>query len=190
MRRIFRPPVGRPRPPYPPPPPRPVPPQPRPPYNPPYHPVPPPRPPYTPPPPPEMIICDHGGQPYVVNINAATMQNQNFRTTLWTGNNLQCTLMTILPGESVGLEVHPHTDQFLRVEGGQGLVQMGPSKNNLSFRQTAFEDSAIFVPAGAWHNLTNIGHTPIKLYSIYAPPQHPFGTVHPTKAIAELEEGH
>lgn len=137
-----------------------------------------------------MIIRDNGALPYVANINTATLQNQNFRTTLWTGQNLQCTLMSILPGEDVGLEMHPNTDQFLRVESGQCLVQMGNARNNLTFRQTAFDDSAIFIPAGTWHNITNIGHTPIKLYSIYAPPNHPYGTVHPTKAIAELQEGH
>jgi len=104
-----------------------------------------------------MILRDHGPQPYVVNINAATMQNRNFRTALWTGRNLQLTVMLIPPGESIGLEVHPHTDQFLRLEGGQGLVQMGPDRNHLPFRQMAFEDSAIFVPAGTWHNLTKLG---------------------------------
>lgn len=143
-----------------------------------------------PPLPPEMILRDYGPQPYVVNINAATMQNHNFRTALWTGRNMQLTVMLIPPGESIGLEVHPHTDQFLRLEGGQGLVQMGPDRNHLPFRQMAFEDSAIFVPAGTWHNLTNVGHEPIRLYTIYAPPEHKHGTVHHTKAIAEMEEGH
>jgi mannose-6-phosphate isomerase-like protein (cupin superfamily) len=140
--------------------------------------------------PPEAILRDHGPQPYVVNINDVTMQNNNFRTALWTGTHLQLTLMCIPPGESIGLEVHPYTDQFLRLESGQGLVQMGPSRDHLPLRQTVFADSAVFVPAGVWHNMTNIGREPIRLYSIYAPPNHPYGTVHPTKAIAEREEGH
>jgi len=93
--------------------------------------------------------------------------------------------MTIRPGEDIGLEIHPDTDQFLRIEEGQGIVQMGPSKRNLTFRQPVFADTAVFVPAGTWHNITNIGSGPLKLYSIYAPPHHRHGTVHPTKAIAE-----
>jgi mannose-6-phosphate isomerase-like protein (cupin superfamily) len=67
---------------------------------------------------------------------------------------------------------------------------MGNSREHLPFRQPVFEDSAVFVPAGMWHNITNIGNTPLKLYSVYAPPNHPHGTVHPTKAIAEREESH
>jgi len=94
--------------------------------------------------------------------------------------------MTIPPGGEIGLELHPDTDQFLRIEEGQGIVQMGATRNNLNFRQTVFEDFAIFVPAGTWHNLTNIGRTPLKLYSIYAPPHHPPGTVHATKAISDM----
>jgi len=94
--------------------------------------------------------------------------------------------MTIPPGGDIGLEVHPGTDQFLRIEQGQGIVQMGRDRNRLNFRQTVFNDFAIFVPAGTWHNLTNIGNTPLRLYSIYAPPHHPPGTIHATKAIADM----
>jgi len=98
---------------------------------------------------------------------------------------MQLTLMTIRPGEDIGLEIHAKDDQFLCIVEGQGIVQMGPSRNNLTFRQPAFPNTAIFIPAGTWHNVTNIGHTPMRLYSIYAPPHHPHGTVHHTKAIAE-----
>ena len=133
---------------------------------------------------------DYGPDPFVVDIEKATLNNENFRTALWTGKHLQLTLMTIPVNESIGLEVHPHVDQFLRLEEGQGVVQMGSSQNNLYFTQPAFENSAIFIPAGTWHNLTNTGNKPIKLYSIYAPPNHPFGTIHQTKEIAEAEEGH
>ena len=101
---------------------------------------------------------------------------------------MQLTLMSIPVGESIGLEAHPHVDQFLRIEDGQGLVQMGSTRDNLTFRQPAFDDSAIFIPAGTWHNLTNTGNKPLKLYSIYAPPNHPWGTIHQTKAIAEAAE--
>jgi len=138
------------------------------------------------PPHPPSGNVDHGRRPYVVDINRATLGNLNYRTTLWTGKHLQLTLMSIPPGESIGLEIHPDTDQFLRIEQGQGIVQMGATRNNLNFRQTVFEDFAVFVPAGSWHNITNIGNTPLKLYSIYAPPHHPPGTIHGTKAIAEM----
>ena len=131
---------------------------------------------------------DFGGIPFVVNINEITLQNNMFRTALWTGNHLQLTLMSLKPGEEIGLEMHPNVDQFLRIEQGQGFVQMGKSKNQLNFRRTVFDDFAIFIPAGTWHNLTNKSNIPLRLYSIYAPPNHPFSTVHPTKAFAEIQE--
>lgn len=79
-------------------------------------------------------------------------------------------------------------DQFLRIEQGQGITQMGRGRDNLSFKRNVEDDSAIFIPAGTWHNLTNTGNIPLRLYSIYAPPNHPFGTVHPTKADAMAAE--
>ena len=136
----------------------------------------------------QYILSDHGPTPFVVDIHKATMNNDTFRTALWTGVHLQLTLMNIPVGEDIGLEVHPHVDQFLRIEDGQGLVQMGNSQENLYFCQPAYDDSAIFIPAGMWHNVTNTGNTPLKLYSIYAPPNHAWGTIHQTKAIAEADE--
>lgn len=132
-----------------------------------------------------LRLFDHGNKPFVVNIHQAAKQNKNFRTTLWTGDYLQVTLMNIGAGEDVGLEVHEDDDQFLRIEEGQGLVQMGDRKEHLTFVKFVKENDAIFVPAGTWHNLTNTGNTPLKLYSIYAPPNHPFNTVHQTKADEE-----
>ncbi len=96
--------------------------------------------------------------------------------------------MSINVGEDIGLEVHPTTDQFIRIEDGQGLVQMGPSRDRLDYQTMAYDGYAIMVPAGTWHNVTNTGNRPLKVYVIYAPPQHPFGTVHPTKAIAMASE--
>lgn len=98
--------------------------------------------------------------------------------------------MSLHVGEDIGLEVHPDTDQFLRIEEGEGIVQMGKTRNNLTFERKVSKNDAIFVPAGYWHNLTNTGHKPLKLYTIYAPPEHPFGTVHRTKAEAMAEEHH
>jgi len=128
---------------------------------------------------------DYGPMPFVIDINKATLANDTYRTALWTGKNLQLTLMSINPNEDIGLEVHPDTDQFLRIEEGQGIVQMGNSRNNLCYQQNVYGDYAVIVPAGTWHNIINTGKTPMKIYSVYAPPHHPFGTVHQTKAVAE-----
>ena len=131
------------------------------------------------------ILKDHGREPFVININQAAKHNNTYRDTIWTGNHLQVTLMSINVGEDIGLEIHPNVDQFLRIEEGQGIVQMGKSKESLNFVKNVGNDYAIMVPSGTWHNVTNTGNTPLKLYSIYAPPNHPFGTVHRTKADAE-----
>lgn len=131
---------------------------------------------------------DYGARPFVLNIEEATVENDAFRVAKWTGNNLQMTLMSIEPGDDIGLEVHDDHDQFLRIEAGIGLVQMGASEDALEFEENAEADFAIFVPAGYWHNVTNTGDTPLKLYSIYAPSEHPHGTVHETKAEADAAE--
>ncbi|APH20620.1 cupin domain-containing protein [Clostridium botulinum] len=136
-------------------------------------------------------LKDYGPQPFVVNINEATKRNDTFRTALWTGTHLQVTLMSINVGDDIGLEMHPNVDQFIRIEEGQGLVKMGSNKDRLNFRAKAYDDFAIMIPAGTWHNIINTGNKPLKAYSIYAPPQHPHGTVHVTKADAEAaEESH
>ena len=136
---------------------------------------------------PNHMVKDQGPNPFVTNIHHETKENDTFRTALWTGKHLQLTLMSLQPGEDIGLEVHPHTDQFLRIEQGVGVTQMGNSRGNLTFQQYVGPGSAIFIPAGTWHNVTNTGPMEMKLYSIYAPPNHPFGTVHRTKADAEKE---
>lgn len=134
-------------------------------------------------------VEDYGPRPFVINIEEATERNKNYRTAIWTGDHLQVTLMSIQVGEDIGLEVHPNVDQFLRIEEGEGLVQMGDKKDHLNFQEKVHEDDAIIVPAGTWHNVTNTGRKPLKLYTIYAPPNHPHGTVQATKAIAMAEEG-
>lgn len=136
-------------------------------------------------------IKDYGPLPFVININEVTKKNNNFRTALWTGCHLQVTLMSIKVGGEIGLEIHPYLDQFIRIEQGEGLVMMGDSKDCMKFQEKVCDDDAFVIPAGKWHNLVNTGRVPIKLYSIYAPPQHPHGTVHRTKADAEAaEENH
>jgi len=130
---------------------------------------------------------DNGPNPYVVNIEELTLQNENFRTAAWTGTNLQMTLMTIQPGDDIGLEVHEDHDQFLRIEQGSATVHMGPTETELK-DCAAEDDFAIFVPAGVWHNVVNTGTEALKLYSIYSPPEHTHGTIHETKAIADAAE--
>ena len=135
-------------------------------------------------------LSDHGPAPFVTDIEQATLTNENYRTALWTGAHLQMTVMNIEPRGEIGLEVHPDRDQFLRVESGRGRVQMGPSSDDLSFDREVSDDWVVLVPAGMWHNVTNIGEQPLKLYSLYAPAEHPHGTVHRTRAEAEAAEHH
>lgn len=135
-------------------------------------------------------LKDSGPRPYVVDIEEATVKNQNFRTALWSGGNLQLTLMSIPVGGEIGLEAHSELDQFLRIEQGRGLVQMGQSIDALDFEEQIGDNWVVLVPAGMWHNITNVGDTPLKIYSIYAPPEHPHGTIHATKAESDAAEGH
>lgn len=136
----------------------------------------------------QIQLKDYGPEPFVININEAAKQNSTYRTAIWTGKHLQVTLMSINVGDDIGLEVHPNVDQFLRIEEGQGIVKMGKNKRNLDFKAKVCDDFAIMVPAGTWHDVINTGNKPLKLYSIYAPPQHPRNTVHVTKADAEAAE--
>ena len=133
-------------------------------------------------------IQDYGCEPFIFNIHHATCMNENFRTTLWTGCNLQLTLMSIPVRGDIGVEMHADVDQFIRIESGRAKVYMGTCRNDL--REVACVDGnyAIFIPAGTWHNIVNVGDCPLKLYSLYAPPHHPFGTVHSTKKDAEQGE--
>lgn len=133
-------------------------------------------------------FSDYGPSPLVFNIEEATERNRNYRTALWTGDYLQLTLMSIRPGGDIGLEIHPDVDQFLRVEEGRGLVRMGYERDRMIFQEEVREDFAILIPAGTWHNVINTGREPLKMYSIYAPPQHPRGTIHETKEDAMAEE--
>jgi len=133
-------------------------------------------------------LIDYGPDPIALNITEATSQNDTFRTVLWTGNNLQLTLMSLNPGEDIGLEIHPDVDQFVRIEEGEGVVRMGENKDLLDFDADVYDDFIFVIPAGKWHNLYNTGDKKLKLYSIYAPPDHPHGTVHKTKADSETAE--
>lgn len=135
-----------------------------------------------------LELKDYGPEPLVIDIHEATMENKHFRTALWTGKHLQLTLMSIEVGGEIGLEMHPNVDQFLRIESGRAIVKMGDSKEKLDFVKHVEDDSIILVPAGKWHNVINQGDKPLKVYSLYAPPNHPRGTIHHT--MEEAEENH
>ena len=127
---------------------------------------------------------------WVGDIEQATVENETFRTVLWTGDHSQLTVMSIPAGEDIGKEVHPDHDQFLRIEQGSARVELGPSEDEVELTQDVGADWAIVVPAGVWHNVINTGEGDLKLYSIYSPAEHPPNTVHATKADAEAAEQH
>lgn len=129
-------------------------------------------------------VTDYGPRPIVFNIEELTKMNDNFRTTVWTGTYLQLTFMSLDPGEEIGQEIHRNLDQFIRIEEGQGVVLMGHRRDGMPYQEEIYDDTAIIIPAGTWHNLINTGKRPLKLYSIYAPPQHPKGTIHRTRQEA------
>ena len=133
-------------------------------------------------------IRDYGCELFIFNINHATNMNENFRATLWTGRDMQLTLMSIPVRGDIGVEMHDDVDQFIRVESGRAAVYMGNCRSNLREMGCVDESYAILIPAGTWHNIVNTGSRPLKLYSLYAPPQHPIGTIHRTKTDAEQEE--
>jgi mannose-6-phosphate isomerase-like protein (cupin superfamily) len=131
---------------------------------------------------------DFGNDPFVFNIEDYTKENETYRTALWTGEYMQLTVMNILPGEDIGLEIHTDHDQFIRVEEGEGIVMMGDAEDNLTFQERVEDDFAIMIPAGKWHNVVNDSDKPLKLYSIYAPREHDKSTVHKTRAEALADE--
>ncbi len=133
-------------------------------------------------------VLDIGPEPQSFDIEGATNQNPDYRAVAWSGRYLQVTLMSIPVGGDIGLEVHPETDQFLRLETGKGRVQMGVTKNHLTFDETVSDGWCVLVPAGTWHNITNMGATPMQVYAIYAPAHHRPGKVHSTAAIANADQ--
>lgn len=135
-----------------------------------------------------LDLHDYGKDPFVINIEEATLQNDQFRVALWTGSELQVTLMSIPVGGDIGGEIHTKEDQFLRLEQGQGRVVMGTSEEDITFEKDVADDDVILIPKGVYHNVINTGDQPMKLYSIYGPAHHVHGTVHATQAIAEAEE--
>lgn len=125
---------------------------------------------------------------WVADIEAATLGNDTFRTVLYTGPQSQVTVMHLRPGEEIGWEVHDDRDQFLRLEAGAARLTLGATEDRVDEEHPLAADWAVVVPAGTWHNVVNDGDAPVKLYAVYAPPEHPAGTVHRTKAEADAAE--
>lgn len=121
---------------------------------------------------------------FVADIEKLTEDNGDFRRVLYTGHHLQLVLMSIGPGEEIGEEVHDDRDQFFRVEAGEGELVI----DGVSHRVKA--DHAMIVPAGARHNVKNAGREPLKLYTLYGPPEHRDGVVHATKSQADADHEH
>ena len=121
---------------------------------------------------------------YNDNIETLTTENSDFRRVLYTGEHLQLVLMTLNPGEEIGSEVHPDRDQFFRFEEGEGVVEIDGRENAVA------DGSGVIVPAGARHNVRNTGSAPLKLYTLYGPPEHKDGITQATKAEAEKRHTH
>jgi mannose-6-phosphate isomerase-like protein (cupin superfamily) len=134
-----------------------------------------------------MAIRDIGPQPQSFDLERATRENENYRKVAWSGRYLQVTLMSIPVGSDIGLEVHPDTDQFLRLDAGRGRAQIGPSKDELTFDMEVSDGWCVLIPAGSWHNVTNIGDEPMQVYAIYAPAHHKPGKVHRTAGDAAID---
>ena len=121
---------------------------------------------------------------FVDNIEKETLDNGDFRRVLYTGNHLQLVLMTLQPGEEIGEETHEDRDQFFRIEEGEGEIVIDGKVNAVE------DDFGVIVPAGACHNVINRGDRPLKLYTLYGPPEHVHGTVHRTKKDADSAHEH
>ena len=131
---------------------------------------------------------DKGETPWAFDIEAATLANAAYRSANWTGQNMQLVFMTLKPGEAIDLELHGGHDQFIRIEEGEALVEMGKTAENLDFRKEVEDDWAILIPAGYWHRVENIGSGDLKLYTLYGPAEHAYGTTHQT--YEEAVEAH
>ncbi len=125
---------------------------------------------------------------WIADIEQATLDNDTFRTALFTGVHTQLTVMRLAPGEDIGFEVHDDHDQFLRIEQGSARVELGRAEGSVDETHEVADDWALIIPAGIWHNVVNTGDGDLKLYSLYSPPEHPPETVHRTKAEADAAE--
>ena len=121
---------------------------------------------------------------YVDDIQTVTLRNTDFRRVLYTGSNMQLVLMTLQPGDDIGEETHDDRDQFFRIEEGKGVIVIDGRRHEVQ------DDFAVIVPAGARHNVINSGPTPLKLYTLYGPPEHRDAVIHRTKSEAAADDEH
>lgn len=120
---------------------------------------------------------------YITDIERDTLANEDFRRVLFTGPNMQLVLMTLRPGEEIGLETHEEHDQFIRIEAGTGVARLNGEQTGL------VDGSIVVIPAGIEHNVVNTSKDqPLRLYTLYSPPEHADGTVHHTKQDAAVAE--
>lgn len=136
----------------------------------------------------EQNYVNSGDNPTLINISNITRMNKYYRKEIWTGEYLQLTVMSIPVGGEVGLEIHNGNDQFIGVEYGVAAVYAGATKQGVKFIGNVNSDYVVIIPAGTWHNIVNEGSVPLKLYSVYAPPHHPKGTIHRTKFDSDLAD--
>ena len=131
--------------------------------------------------------CEKNFSP-IINVKKLTCLNDYFRKEIWTGTYSQITAMSIPAGGEIGLELHNDLDQVLVIEYGIASVYTGKTKNSVIFKGCANVECAVIIPAGTYHNIINEQSCPLKLFSIYAPPKHPVGTIHKNKFDSDLED--
>lgn len=134
-----------------------------------------------------MIPEDVGPAPQSFDLEQATRENRNYRAVAWSGRYLQVTLMSIPVGGDIGLEMHPETDQFLRLDAGRGRAQIGAAEDDLTFDREVADGWCVLIPAGTWHNVTNIGDEPMQVYAVYAPAHHKPGKIQGTASEAAAD---
>lgn len=127
---------------------------------------------------------------WIGDIQRTAKDNTNFREVLFTAAHVQLVVMSLPPGEEIGIEVHDHVEQYIRVESGRATVTLGPSKDEITETHALEAGGAVMVPGGTWHNVVNSGKGELKLSTLYSPPEHADGTVHRTKADAVRAESH
>ena len=126
--------------------------------------------------------------PWVLNIEEATIANEDFREVVWTGVYTQMVLMSLEPEDVITLEVHEDHDQFIRIEQGEARLLMGLDEDQMTFDEEIEEGWAGFIPAGYWHEVRNVGLEELKLYTLYSPPEHAVDVLHET--IEDAEDYH
>ena len=131
---------------------------------------------------------DLGPKASLLNIRYEAIKNKSFRRAIWTGEKMQVTVMSIPVGGEIGVEMHESVDQLIKVEQGCADIYMGDTKQDIKFVGRMNANYALVIPSGVWHNVVNACSCDLKVYSVYAPPNHPYGTVHQDKKAADAAE--